>query len=86
MHSGGRQIGLAPPVPIVCLTMFVRPTFASRHENMFGYLPSSERSSFLSLSVICVNWEQSLTELLMKVPAASIGSPQIPSTLFLVEV
>lgn len=59
MRLGGRQVSLSPPVSIVYLTIFFRSCFAPCHENMFGYLLSNDRGFFLSLSVICVNWEKS---------------------------
>lgn len=39
-------MGPAPPVSIVCLAMFVRPSFDPCHGNMFAYLVSKARSSF----------------------------------------
>lgn len=51
MRPGGCQMGLASPVSIVCLTIFVRLNFTPCHEVMFRYLLSNERSFFFSLSV-----------------------------------
>lgn len=40
--GGGRQMGLALPVSMAYMTMFVRPIFSPSHESMFICLRSNE--------------------------------------------
>lgn len=44
MRLGGCHMDLASTVSMACLTMFVRPSVAHCHANMFEYLLSNERS------------------------------------------